>query len=365
MHSVLESSTRPRTDRRVFAIALALAGGSLAQAGDARFDVKSSGVWKKIIAGQAFVPGKGGKAGITVRANFDPFHPVYDSGDLTPAMKYVQKYKDANGNDAEKFGVSPATYGIDYPQPENHASTGRVDWKFALNKKNNAYFLDVDAMGTVKPKPGTNDVIAVTASAKDPFSFSDTDPSAMFGAEPGGITHTLALRAGTSLANVYTSDGAVASGTSITIAGRARLGVYDNGGDFWAGSDGVDLYTLKLTPDPSSSDIHAELTFEAPTSDFTLAYRDHLGNVFDPTNSSDVDAIETYVATAFSGGTLTSDLETILDVDIVPTWGSDFSAGQEVDGAAAGIEPVPEPASVAALATGALTLLARRRRLQR
>lgn len=361
MLSVLDQPTHRRVLRGCAISVLMVGTASATFAVDTRFDAKMNGQLKSLLANQEFKPGKAGKAGITVQANFDRFHPEYDSGELTPAMKFVQKYKDANNNDAEKYGVAPATYSIKYPQPENHGSTGVVDYSFGLTKKNNAYFVSVDATGTVAPQKGKNDIISVLASAKDPFSFSDTDSSSFFGSQPDGINYGLGLAAGTSLANSYGPDGGVASDTWISMSGRARLGVFNNGGTFWSGSDGVDLYTLTLTPDASNG-VHAALSFETPTSDFSLVYRDYMGNVFDPTDSAAVGMIESYVESQFVGGTLATDLDSVLSVDLVANGGADFSVGQMLEGSAAGIEPVPEPASLAALTIGGLGLFARRRR---
>ena len=300
------------------------------------------------------------------------FHPE-DTVTAT-AEKTIQNFNKAG----EALGVNPPSATLNYLLSEDHGTTGNVAFAFTLKRvpktdpKTKVVRQALEFAGTATPtiKPGKTEPpknVSINAAVNDPMSFSDTDPNALFGAMPDGVSQFLSLGAGTSLANTYSPDGvapgALASGTQLAINGRARLGVFANGSDFWTPSTGTDLYTLTLQPDPVTFAVTAHLTFVAPNSDFALTYYDHLGNVFDPTNATDVDAIETYVENAFTGGTLGSDLNDILAVSVVPTGGADFTLGQGDTASIAAVETaVPEPASLLALTAGGMAFLARRRK---
>lgn len=339
-----------------------------------KLTIKDAGIARPV-GGGIFDPKKGETA-FDYYATFlfhDPEPNPPTKPDLHTALKIVKNLGGANQEVGVKIDPKGATKPtatdtITYKGPEKHGTTGSVDFEMGLSNQvvNNQNVLTSANSATLHLDLGKEgSQVSVQASVRDPFSFSDTDPNAMFGGLPEGILYEVGIGDGTAFPTVFSSGpkeyGAIASGTGMNFTGRVATGVYDGAG-LWADGIGSDLYHLALSIDPISLAVHADLTFGAISPDFTVTYYDKNGNAFDPMNASAVSALETSIENGFVDGALTSGFGSFMSMKVVPVGDTGFTIGKTFDATVAGPEPVPGPATAVSFGLGSLGVWVRRRR---
>jgi hypothetical protein len=125
------------------------------------------------------------------------------------------------------------------------------------------------------------------------------------------------------------------------------------------------LFSLTLTGD-GQGNVSAGLLFGSSNSNFSLDFRDSLGNVFSPSDPAKIQQIQNSIVSAFSHGTLTADLSDLFTVGFTPTASTtEFTLGKEDAATVNGVEtPLPTTAWMGLVGLGSLigVRLASRRR---
>lgn len=270
------------------------------------------------------------------------------------------------------FVINPNPVTLNYSLEEKHGTTGKAVFDSTITQiqvanQANALLLNTTVTPTIAPGNNNNMQVAIHAFAKDPLTFSTSDPSATFDFASDGIDTAFSLKAGTAF-----PSGPLAAMTSMTFQDRVSPGVVSDPDAFFSSglTGAIDLYTVTLTSD-ANGNISSALSFGASSSDFTLDFRDAAGNIFDPTSPADLAHLNAIITGAFSNGTLSSDLD-LFTVGFVPrTTGanpiSEFSTGGATTVNLGALETAtPEPSSWVCLAGclsgGAFCLRRRQRR---
>lgn len=289
-------------------------------------------------------------ANATISAEFQ-FHPPWTTGDTFA--------KPQPGDPA-----AVTSYGYGGSGIEIHGTSGKVthsittQWVNTNNHDAGVRGIDI-ITANIKAGKNTdnpNTPVSIQATYKDPYTFSDTDPTSSFNAPAGGLSYSFGLLGGTS---IPTAD--ASAGSSASFLTRVAPGVIADPDQFFGQnlSGAVDILSLSLTLGLNNT-IAANLVLGQSTPEFTLVFHNASGTIFDPTDPGVVAAIESSIAGSFVNGSLPSDLSDLIGVDIIPSSStSEYSLGEATTIFDADIE-VPEPGPLLLLVLGGAVGICRR-----